>query len=243
MKKSILGLCCGILALTAVISAQTPQSPTTSNPVMTTRQSSQTDVVTGCVAADTASEPGATESPVHSLERSVVDRRRNGQGRQTAATSYLLTNSDLNLGDHVGHKVQLTGYVDSSRREPFDPASPSMRVFHATSVRMLSHDLSVVDEATTDGRRSFTGRPAAGCAVMAQVPTGRAACRPDSRSIRTRYSTATWCSCPPASLAAPGSHHPGCPSSFGWIIVRSTRPAAESSISSYRPKTSTVRQL
>ena len=57
-----------------------------------------------------------------------------GQGRQTAAASYLLTNSDLNLGDHVGHKVQLTGYVDSS-----GASSPSsMRVFHATSVRMLS---------------------------------------------------------------------------------------------------------
>jgi hypothetical protein len=134
MMKSMLGLCCGILALTAVISAQAPQSATPSNPVMT-RQSSQTDVVTGCVSADPASEPGATSRRfILSNAQWLTDE--SGQGRQTAATSYLLTNSDLNLSDHVGHKVQLTGYVDSASTG--GSASPSMRVFHATSVRMLS---------------------------------------------------------------------------------------------------------
>jgi hypothetical protein len=133
MRKSILGLCCGILALTAAISAQTPQSATASSNQVTTRQSSQTDVITGCVSADSASEPGATSRRfILSNAQWLTDE--SGQGRQTAATSYLLTNSDLNLGDHVGHKVQLTGYVDSS-----GASSPSsMRVFHATSVRMLS---------------------------------------------------------------------------------------------------------
>jgi hypothetical protein len=145
MKKSILGLCSGILALTAVVSAQTPQSPATSNQVTTTRQSSQTDVVTGCVAADTGSEPGATSGRRFILSNAQwLTEGDNGQGRQTAATSYLLTNSDLNLGDHVGHKVQLTGFVDSSSTgassasTPGNASSQSMRVFHATSVRMLS---------------------------------------------------------------------------------------------------------
>ena len=147
MRKSILGLCSGILALTAVVSAQTSQPPATSSTPVTTRQSSQTDVVTGCVAADSASEPGATSG---TSRRFILSNAQwltegdNGQGRQTAATSYLLTNSDLNLGDHVGHKVQLTGYVDSSSTgassasSPGSTSSQSMRVFHATSVRMLS---------------------------------------------------------------------------------------------------------
>ena len=138
MRKSILGLCSGILALTAVVSAQTSQSPATSSTPVTTRQSSQTDVVTGCVAADSASEPGATSGTsrrfILSNAQWLTDE--SGQGRQTAATNYLLTNSDLNLSDHVGHKVQLTGYVDSASSS--GSASPSMRVFHATSVRMLS---------------------------------------------------------------------------------------------------------
>lgn len=135
MMKSMLGLCCGILALTAVISAQTPQSATPSSNPVTARQSSQTDVVTGCVSADPASEPGA-KSRRFILSNAQWMTDESGQGRQTAATSYLLTNSDLNLSDHVGHKVQLTGYVDSASSG--GSASPSMRVFHATSVRMLS---------------------------------------------------------------------------------------------------------
>jgi hypothetical protein len=144
MTKSILGLCSGILALTAIASAQTPQSPASSSNLVT-RQSSQTDVVTGCVAADSASEPGATSGRRFILSNAQwLTEGDNGQGRQTAATSYLLTNSDLNLGDHVGHKVQLTGYVDSSSTgassapTPGSTSSASMRVFHATSVRMLS---------------------------------------------------------------------------------------------------------
>ncbi len=134
MTKNILGLSCGILALTAVISAEPPQSPTASSNPVAARQSSQTDVVTGCVATDTASDPGATSRRFILSNAQWLTEGDSGQGRQTAATSYLLTNSDLNLGDHVGHKVQLTGYVDSS-----GASSPSsMRVFHATSVRMLS---------------------------------------------------------------------------------------------------------
>ena len=140
MMKSMLGLCCGILALTAVISAQTPQSATPSSNPVTARQSSQTDVVTGCVSADPASEPGATSRRFILSNAQWLTDGESGQGRQTAATSYLLTNSDLNLGDHVGHKVQLTGYVDSASSS--GSASPSMRVFHATSVRMLSETCS-----------------------------------------------------------------------------------------------------
>jgi len=143
MMKSTFVLCCGILALTAVISAQTPQSATPSSNPVTARQSSQTDVVTGCVSADPASEPGATSRRfILSNAQWLTDE--SGQGRQTAATNYLLTNSDLNLSDHVGHKVQLTGYVDSSSTgassasSPGSTSSQSMRVFHATSVRMLS---------------------------------------------------------------------------------------------------------
>ena len=146
MTRNILGLGCGILALTAVVSAQTPQSPTASSNRVTTRQSNRTDVVTGCVATDTASEPGATSGTSRRFILSNAQwliEGESGQGRQTAATSYLLTNSDLNLGDHVGHKVQLTGYLDSSDASsaastPGSTSSPSMRVFHATSVTMLS---------------------------------------------------------------------------------------------------------
>jgi hypothetical protein len=138
MTKNMLGVSCGILALTAVISAQTPQSPTASSNLVAARQSSQTDVVTGCVATDTASEPGATSRRFILSNAQWLTEGGSGQGRQTAATSYLLTNSDLNLGDHVGHKVQLTGYVDSSGASSPSSTGGTMRVFHATSVRMLS---------------------------------------------------------------------------------------------------------
>ena len=135
MMKSI-PLCCGILALTALVSAQAPQAPTTSSDMSTAPQSSQTTVITGCVSTDTASEPGATSRRFILSNAQLLTDGDSGQGRQAAATSYLLTNSDLSLSEHVGHKVQLTGYVDSTSSPT--SSTQSMRVFHATSVRMVS---------------------------------------------------------------------------------------------------------
>ena len=143
MRKSILGLCCGILALTAVVSAQTPQSATASSNPVTTRQSSRDrrhHRMRGDGFGVRTRRTGTSRRFILSNAQWLTEGE-SGQGRQTAATSYLLTNSDLNLGDHVGHKVQLTGYVDSSgASSPSRRAARprSMRVFHATSVRMLS---------------------------------------------------------------------------------------------------------
>src|SRR5262245_45591444 len=148
MMKNLPGLCCGILAMTAVVSAQTPQPATTSSAPTITQQSGDTITVTGCVTPDVASNPTATSSTSHQFILSNLQSppdRPNVDSRQSGVTSYVLTpNDDLNFGQHIGHKVEVTGFIDSngpsatSRSSAGSGATGSMPLFHATSVRMLS---------------------------------------------------------------------------------------------------------
>ena len=148
MMKNLPGLCCGILAMTALVSAQAPQPATSSSASTITQQSGDTITVTGCVAPDVASNPAATSSTSHRFILSNLQSppdRPNVDSRQTGVTSFVLTpNDDLNLGQHIGHKVEVTGFIDSnasgatSPRSSANGATESMPLFHATSVRMLS---------------------------------------------------------------------------------------------------------
>ena len=138
MMKNILGVCCGILATTAVLSAQTPQTPpTTSSTTSTTRQTAQTVTMTGCVTPDLAANPDPASATTAA-----------GQAR---VTGYILApNADVNLSDHLNHKVQITGTVESvtssSTTSQSSPSTSSttqsstttMPSFRVTSVKMVS---------------------------------------------------------------------------------------------------------
>jgi hypothetical protein len=145
MMKNLPGLCCGILAMAAVVSAQTP-SATSSSASTITQQSGDTITVTGCVAPDVASNPSAASTTSHRFILSNLQSppdRPNVDSRQSGVSAYVLTpNDDLNLGQHIGHKVEVTGFVDSmsapAARSNAKGDNGSMPQFHATSVRMLS---------------------------------------------------------------------------------------------------------
>ena len=149
MMKNILGVCCGILATTAVLSAQTPQTPpTTSSTTSTTRQTAQTVTMTGCVTPDLAANPDPASATTRRFLLSNIEPSAAGQAR---VTGYILTpNADVNLSDHLNHKVQITGTVESvtssSTTSQSSPSTSSttqsstttMPSFRVTSVKMVS---------------------------------------------------------------------------------------------------------
>lgn len=155
MMKNILGVCCGILATTAVLSAQTPAPapapqtpPTTSSTTSTTRQTAQTVTITGCVTPDLTANPDPASATTRRFLLSNIEPSAAGQPR---VTGYILTpNADVNLSDHLNHKVQITGTVESvtssSTTSQSSPSTSSttqsstttMPSFRVTSVKMVS---------------------------------------------------------------------------------------------------------
>jgi hypothetical protein len=148
MMKNILSVCCGIVATTAVLSAQTPapQTPTTSSTTSTTRQTAQTVTVTGCVTPDLTANPDPASATTRRFLLSNIEP--SGQAR---VSGYILTpNADVNLSDHLNHKVQITGTVESvtssSTTSQSSPSTSSttqsstttMPSFRVTSVKMVS---------------------------------------------------------------------------------------------------------
>ena len=166
MMKKILGLCCGIVAASTMVSAQTPskqpqtpQTPTTSSTTTTTRQASQPVTIVGCVTPDLASNPNATSTTTHRFVLSNIQPSAGTSDQSRgSATSYLLVPSaDANLSSHLNHKVEVTGTMDSSSSSsstttssssPSNPSASStsstqsssatMPSFRVTSVKMLS---------------------------------------------------------------------------------------------------------
>ena len=83
--KNLLGVYCGIVAATAVLSAQTPSTPSTSSAqTTTTRQSSQPVTITGCISPDLTSNPGASTM---SNQRFILSNVQPPAGASTAAQS------------------------------------------------------------------------------------------------------------------------------------------------------------
>ena len=157
----LLGICCGIMAATAVLSAQTPTTPSTSSSQSTTTTASgQPVTITGCVSPDTTSDPAASTM---TNQRFILSNVQPPAGASTAAlsgnttvTSYMLApGADVNLSQHRNHKVQITGTIDSSSTTrtssstspsttPSTPSSStqsstaSAPTFRVTSIKMLS---------------------------------------------------------------------------------------------------------
>lgn len=160
--KKLLSVCCGIMATTAVLSAQTPQTPanptTSSTQTTTTRQASQPVTITGCVTPDvTSASATSTTNPRFMLSNIQPTVGTSDASRNSAVTSYILMpGADVNLGDHLNHKVQITGTVDSSSTttssssqtsspsttattsSSTQSASAAVPSFRVTSVKMLS---------------------------------------------------------------------------------------------------------
>lgn len=161
--KKLLGVYCGIVAATAVLSAQTPSTPATSSAqTTTTRQSSQPVTITGCVSPDLTSNPSAATA---ANQRFILSNVQPSAGASTAAqgttvTTYILApGADVNLGQQLNHKVEITGTIDSSStttnttssstspsatsaptttRSTTQSTSATMPTFRVTSVKMLS---------------------------------------------------------------------------------------------------------
>lgn len=163
----LLGMYCGIVAATAVLSAQTPTTPTTpstsSSQPTTTTESGQPMTITGCISPDTISNSGASTMTnqrfiLSNVQPPVGATTAAQSGSTTVTTSYMLApGADVNLSQHLNHKVQITGTVDSSRttRSSSSSTSPSTTnpsatssstqsstasapTFRVTSVKMLS---------------------------------------------------------------------------------------------------------
>jgi len=151
MMKNILSVCCGILATTAVLSAQTPQTPpTTSSTTSTTRQTAQTVTMTGCVTPDLTANPDPASATTRRFLLSNIEPSAAGAG-QPRVTGYILApNADVNLSDHLNHKVQITGTVESvtsssttsqstpSTSSTTQSSTTTMPSFRVTSVKMVS---------------------------------------------------------------------------------------------------------
>jgi hypothetical protein len=163
--KKLLGVYCGIVAATAVLSAQTPSTPSTSSAqTTTTRQSSQPVTITGCISPDLTSNPSAAAA---ANQRFILSNVQPSAGATTAAqsgsttvTSYILApGADVNLAPQLNHKVEITGTVDSTSTSTHSTSSStspsttspatttssttqssssSMPTFRVTSVKMLS---------------------------------------------------------------------------------------------------------
>jgi hypothetical protein len=114
----------------ALVAAQTPP-PATSGASSTT--SPKTITATGCVTPDTMASPG-TGSP-----RFVLSSIEPQAGARSTVTGYTLTPSaDVSLSEHLNHKVQITGTVDTATTSK-QPSSPSaMPALRVTSVKMVS---------------------------------------------------------------------------------------------------------
>ena len=159
--KKLLSVCCGIMATTAVLSAQTPQTPanptTSSTQTTTTRQASQPVTITGCVTPDVTSASAPSTNPRFMLSNIQPTAGTSDASRNSAVTSYILMpGADVNLSDHLNHKVQITGTIDSSSTttsSSSQTSSPSTTAttssstqsssaavpsFRVTSVKMLS---------------------------------------------------------------------------------------------------------
>jgi hypothetical protein len=163
MMKNVIGVCCGLLASTAVLAAQTPSTPTQTPPTTSSQSSSmqssgKTVTLTGCVTPDLTSSPSASSSSSTSASSSRRFMLSNidpqSGAMSSSATSYLLSPSaDVNLSEHLNHKVQITGTIDnastssstssqstspstsSSTQSSTASAAPTFRV---TSVKMVS---------------------------------------------------------------------------------------------------------
>ena len=145
----LLGICYGIVAATAVLSAQTPTTPSTSSSQSTaTTESGQPVTIIGCVSPDTTSNPGASTM---TNQRFILSNVQAPAGATTAAlsgnttvTSYMLApGADVSLSQHLNHKVQITGTIDSSSTtKTSSSTSPSTTTPSTTSSSMQSSTAS-----------------------------------------------------------------------------------------------------
>jgi hypothetical protein len=137
--KNLLPIYSGLVVSMGIVAAQTTP-PATSGASSTT--SPQTITVTGCVTPDTMASPG-TGSPRFVL--SSIEPQASARSRSTV-TGYTLTPSaDVSLSEHLNHKVQVAGTVDTatassptSTQRSSPNSSSAMPALRVTSVKMVS---------------------------------------------------------------------------------------------------------
>ncbi len=137
--NNLLPVYCGLVVSMAVVAAQTPR-PATSGASSTTGP--QTITVTGCVTPDTMTSPG-TGSPRFVL--SSIEPQGSTRSRSTVTGYTLAPSADVSLSEHLNHKVQITGTVDTattSSATSTQPSSPNtssaMPALRVASVKMVS---------------------------------------------------------------------------------------------------------
>jgi hypothetical protein len=124
IMKALPILYCGVVTTMAVLAAQTP-SPTQRRTTLNARSASQANqpvTVTGCVTpADNPSTASLTHFVLSHVEPAVnvgvPSSSESDESRATAVVSgYALSpaSSEVNLKDHLSHRVEITGTVDSA---------------------------------------------------------------------------------------------------------------------------------
>ncbi len=129
MKATFAALCLGAaLAFASGVSAQDPSS---TNPDAKKDEKKQTMTVTGCLreAAGTTGEYELTN---------VTGGK--GVAKSAASTYRLAPEGTVNLKEHVGHKVEITGETktDTSTREKSPTSATSMETLKVTSLKHIS---------------------------------------------------------------------------------------------------------
>jgi hypothetical protein len=166
MKRQI-GLATATAAfLAASLAAQTPPPTSAQSPQSRPNASPDSVTVTGCVQAPstssaTSSPAGAAATPSYILADATIgsDRPTSTGTSGTAATapgssssmkpSYTLDGSDSDLKKHVGHKVEVTGTIDSASagNRPTSTTGTAAQASNAprlkvASIKMIAADCS-----------------------------------------------------------------------------------------------------
>jgi hypothetical protein len=142
MKRVLTTACLVTLSVFTVVAAQTPSTPPSS-------QAAKEVTVEGCIAAETAM-PGqfklTNATPASAATEKSTPAAPSPADKTKGVTYNLMGGSDLK--SHVGHKVAVTGTVDSSmaKSAPTEkpaPAEPAMKdvaagTLNVKSVKMIS---------------------------------------------------------------------------------------------------------
>ena len=148
MKGTRSGLFAVLACATAVtLSAQTPPAPAEQSQPSSGMQKKDSVTVTGCLerSKDSASPTGTTGAGSTEMKdttkftlNNVTPASATGtagtSGSASTASSYRIDGDDAKLTPHVGHKVEITGTVDS-RSAGAGAGSPKLKV---DSVKMVA---------------------------------------------------------------------------------------------------------
>jgi len=161
MTRTLLAACGAVVLAGLTAAAQTPQTPRPStsdpsSPSQSSKASADTVTLTGCLArGDGSGSAAASSAPASSSTSGQYILTKATKGASTSAPSsssardesrpsdamtYALKadGSTVDLSKHVGHKIQVTGTMDTASSSSGSAASTSKMAFKVSSLTMIS---------------------------------------------------------------------------------------------------------